>query len=51
MARSSDDELPPPMPGSAAKPNEFDEKEKDIIKTMDLDDSESDQEASKKSNS
>ena len=45
VARTPDDELPPPMPGSAAKLNEFDEKEKDRIKTMDLDDSESDQEA------
>ena len=45
VARTPDDELPPPMPGSAAKPNEFDEKEKDRSKTMDLDDSESDQEA------
>ena len=45
VARTPDDELPPPMPGSEVKPNEFDEKEKDRIKTMDLDDSESDQEA------
>ena len=34
VARTVDDELPPPMPGSAAKPNELDEKEKDRIKTM-----------------
>ena len=46
VARTPDDELPPPMPGSAAKPNELDEGEKDRIKTMNLEDSESDQEAS-----
>ena len=46
VARTPDDELPPPVPGSAAKPNEFDEEEKDRIKTMNLEDSESDQEAS-----
>ena len=38
--------FPHPMPGSAAKPNELDEGEKDRIKTMNLKDSESDQEAS-----
>ena len=31
-----DDELLPPMPGSAAKPNEFDEEEKNRIKMMNL---------------
>ena len=46
VARTPDDELPPPMPGSAAKPNELDDGEKDRIKTMNLEDSESDQEAS-----
>ena len=46
VARTPDDELPHPMPGSAAKPNELDEGEKDRIKTMNLKDSESDQEAS-----
>ena len=35
---TSDDELPPPMPGSAAKPSEFDEEEKDRIKMMNLED-------------
>lgn len=45
VARTPDDGLSPPMSGSAAKANEFDEKEKNRIKTMDLDDSESDQEA------
>ena len=45
VARTPDDELPPPMPGSAAKPNEFDGKEINRIKTMDVDDNESDQEA------
>lgn len=37
--------LPPPMPGSAAKPNELDEDEEDGIKMMNLEDSESEQEA------
>ena len=48
VARTPDDELPPPMPGSAAKPNELDEGEKDRIKTMNLEDSESEQEANVK---
>ena len=46
VARTPDDELPRPMPGSAAMPNEVDEGEKDRVKTMNLEDSESDQEAS-----
>ena len=41
-------ERPPPMLGSAAEPNKFDEEEKDGIKTMNLEDSEFDQEALKK---
>ena len=48
VARTADDELPPPMPRLAAKPNELDEVEKDRIKTTNLEDSESDQEASVK---
>ena len=40
VVRTPDDELPPPMPGSVAKPNELDEGEKDRIKTMSLEDSE-----------
>ena len=46
VARTPDDELPPPMPGSAAKPNEFDDEERNRIETMNLEDSESEQEAS-----
>ena len=46
VACTPDDELPPPMPGSASKPNELDEGEKDRIRTMNLEDSESNQEAS-----
>ena len=46
VARTPDDELARPMPGSAAKPNELDEGEKARIKTMNLEDNESDQEAS-----
>ena len=48
VARPPDDELPPPMPGSAAKPNKLDEDEKNGIKTMNLEDSESEQEPSVK---
>ena len=46
VAHTPDDELSPPMPGSAAKPNELDEGKKDRIKTMNLEDSESDQKGS-----
>ena len=46
VARTLDDELPPPIPGSAAKPNEFDDEERNRIETMNLEDSESEQEAS-----
>ena len=49
VAHTPDDELPPPPPpmlGSATKPNKLDEDEKDRIKTMNLKDSESEQEAS-----
>ena len=46
VARTPEDELPPPVPGSATKQNELDEEEKDRIKTMNLEESESDQEAS-----
>ena len=46
VARTPDDELPPPKPGSAAKPNEFDDEERNRIETMNLEDNESEQEAS-----
>ena len=46
VARTPDDELSPPIPGSAAKPNEFDYEERNRIETMNLEDSESEQEAS-----
>ena len=46
VARTPDDELLPPIPGSAAKPNEFDDEERNRIETMNLEDSESEQEAS-----
>ena len=48
VMRAPVDERPPPMLGSAAEPNKFDEEEKDGIKTMNLEDSEFDQEALKK---
>ena len=43
VAKTPEDELPAPRPGSAARPNAFDEKEKDRIMSMNLD-SESDRE-------
>ena len=46
VARTPDEGHPPPLPGSTAEPNELDEDEKDRIKTMSLEDSKSEQEAS-----
>ena len=43
VARTSVDELPRPMPGSSAEQNDIDEEEKERIRSIKLDDSESDQ--------
>ena len=46
LARTPEDELPPPMPGTSLQPEEIDEEEKDRIRTIQLDESESEHEGS-----
>ena len=41
LARTPEDELPPPMPGTSLQPEEIDEEEKNRISTIQLDESES----------
>ena len=44
VASTPEDELPAPIPGSVARPDDFNEEEKNRIMTMNLEDSESEQE-------
>ena len=46
LARTPEDELPPPMPGTSLQPEEIDEEEKYRIRTIQLDESESEHEGS-----
>jgi len=46
LARTPEDELPPPMPGTSLQPEEIDEEEKNRIRTIQLDESESEHEGS-----
>ena len=46
LARTPDDELPPPVPGTNSQPGEINEEEKERIRIMQLDESESEQEMS-----
>jgi len=46
LARTPEDELPPPMPGTSLQPEEIDKEEKNRIRTIQLDESESEPEGS-----
>lgn len=46
LARTPEDELPPPVPGTSLRPGEIDEEEKERIRIMQLEESESEQEMS-----
>ena len=46
LARTPDDELPPPIPRTSVLPEDIDEEEKERIRTIQLDESESEQEGS-----
>ena len=51
LARTPEDELPPPMPGTSLQPEEIDEEEKNRIRTIQLDESESEHEGSEQEES
>lgn len=46
LAITPDDELPPPVPGTSVQRGDIGEEEKERIRTMELDESESEQEGS-----
>lgn len=46
LAITPDDELPPPMPGTSVQQGDIGEEEKERIRNMQLDESESEQEGS-----
>ena len=46
LARTPDDELPPPIPRTSVLPEDIDEEEKERIRTIQLDETESEQEGS-----
>ena len=46
IAQTPEEELPPPMPGTSSQPDEFDEKERERIKALELEESDSEKEDS-----